>query len=293
VSLTLITLDLRGGDDSAVGGPRGVVGSVFGQIERAAAAIVRPVSGAVEAVGNVGRQQDRIDELEGENDELREQLNTLPFDQSRVEQMDRMLELAGKGQYRVVPAQVIAVGAGQGFAWTATIDAGSDDGLEDDMTVVNGDGLVGRITRVTGKTATVLLANDATSKIGVRLEGEGALGFLEGRGSDPMRLELLDPQAEITEGDRLVTFGSIDGKPYVSGVPVGSVTSVRGTPGSLTRVADVDPFVSFTSLDIVGVVVQNPREDPRDSVLAPVPTVTVTTTVTATPAPSGSTDPSP
>ena len=288
VSLTLITLDLRGGDDSPVGGPRGVVSSVFGQIERAAAAVVRPVAGGLEAVGDIGRSQDRIDELEAENDELREELNTLPFEQTRLDRLERMLGLAGRGGYEVVAAHVIALGSGQGFARTATIDAGSDDGLKPDMTVINGDGLVGRVTRVDGRTATVLLAIDPEFTVGVRVEGEDELGFLEGRGGDPMELQLLKRDAALADGDRVVTFGSEGGKPFVPGVPVGTVTAVRGTPGAPIRVADVEPFVSFSSLDVVAVVVSPPDRDPRDAVL-PDPPVASTTPAAGAPASSTAT----
>jgi rod shape-determining protein MreC len=284
VSLTLITIDLRGGDDSAVDGPRGFVASVFAPIESAAAAIVRPVSGAITAIGNIGRSQDKIDDLTRERDELETELRTRPYDQKRVDELDALLELSAAGRYRTVPAQVIAVGAGQGFAWTATIDVGSSDGIKIDQTVINGQGLVGRVKRVTASTATVILAIDPTSTVGARVEGSSELGLLEGRGGDPMELQLLDPQKEIEAGDRIVTFGSRTGRPYVPGVPVGEVTSVRGTPGSLSRIATVDPYVSFTALDIVGVVVAPPREDPRDAVLPrPSPTPTVTVTVTAPP----------
>ena len=84
-------------------------------------------------------------------------------------------------------------------------------------------------------------------------------------------------------GDRLVTRG--DGSLYVPGVPVGVVVSVKSTPGSLIRVAQVDPYVRMTALDLVGVVVDGPRTDPRDSVLPPLPTPTASPTAVA-PSPS-------
>jgi rod shape-determining protein MreC len=290
VSLTLITLDLRGGEDSPVDGPRSFVASIFAPIEGAAAAVVRPVSGAITAIGNIGRSQKKIDDLQAKNDELTEQLRTQPYNAGRVAQLNKLLKLSAAGQYRTVPAQVIAVGTGQDFAWTATIDVGTKDGIKVDQTVVNGDGLVGRVKRVTPSTATVVLANDPTVTIGARLEGSNELALLTGHGTKPMELQLLNPQREVKVGNRVVTFGSSTGKPYVPGVPIGIVTGVRGTPGSLTRVATVEPYVSFTALDIVGVIVETPRKDPRDSVLPskPTPAPTVTVTVTATPGASSS-----
>ena len=59
-----------------------------------------------------------------------------------------MLKIAGAGQYGIKGAEVIAIGAAQGFSWTVTIDVGANDGIKRDMTVLNGDGLVGRVTTV-------------------------------------------------------------------------------------------------------------------------------------------------
>jgi rod shape-determining protein MreC len=158
------------------------------------------------------------------------------------------------------------------------------------MTVLNGDGLVGRVKTVGPSTATVLLAVDPESSVGVRLESTMEVGFTTGHGAhQDLELQLLDGQSTVERGDRLVTFGSQGDMPYVPGVPVGSVVSVTGTPGSQTRSATVSPYVDFTSLDLVGVVVQPPRADPRDAVLPPRPasTPTPTVTVTVTPKPAG------
>jgi rod shape-determining protein MreC len=47
----------------------------------------------------------------------------------------------------------------------------------------------------------------------------------------------------------------VGGRPYVPGVPVGQVVTVTSQPGSLTQTALVRPFVDFTGLGVVGVVV--------------------------------------
>jgi rod shape-determining protein MreC len=152
------------------------------------------------------------------------------------------------------------------------------------MTVLNGDGLVGRVTTVGPNTATVLLANDPDFTVGTRMESTDELGFASGQGDRPFRVELLNGKAKIRKGDRLVTFGSQADRPFVPGVPVGFVSRVDPSGGDLTRTIYVKPYVSFTKLDIVGVVVEAPKKDPRDTVLPPKskpkPTPTVTVTVT-------------
>ncbi len=121
-------------------------------------------------------EQARLDELERENAELRAQLRTSELARNRAAELDALLRVAGAGQYRTVPAQVIAVGPAQGFASTATIDAGEIDGLRPEMTVLNGDGLVGRVKSVTRTTALVVL-----------LEGRHVVGGGPPRGLDGPR----------------------------------------------------------------------------------------------------------
>lgn len=271
IAFALITMDIRGGEDSPLDRPRQAAAAFFGPIEETVAAGVDPVGNAIAAVRESGSRHDRISELERENAELRQELGSEEHRDSRARQLDELLRTAGAGQYGVVGAQVIGVGATQGFSWTVTIDAGTEDGIERDMTVLNGDGLVGRVSTVGPGTATVLLANDPSFTVGTRMEGSNEIGFANGRGDNALDVQLLNHQADVEEGDRLVTFGSADDRPFVPGVPVGEVVSIDNAAGDLTRTVRVRPYVAFTQLDLVGVVVEPPRDNPRDSVLPPRP----------------------
>ena len=159
------------------------------------------------------------DRLRRENDDLRAQLRSTGADQVRAAELDKLLGTAGRGQYRVVPARVVALGGTAEFEWTATIDVGSRDGVAPDMTVLNGDGLVGRVKTVGPVTAVVLLVVDPTSTVGARLEGSLQLGTVTGHGAGPMSLQLFDPSVKVAPGDRLVTFGSAGSRPFVPGLP--------------------------------------------------------------------------
>ncbi|CAG6393187.1 rod shape-determining protein MreC [Streptomyces cocklensis] len=272
VAFALITMDIRGGENSPLDRPRQAAQSVFGPVENAVSGVVDPVGNAVDAVRDSGGRSSTISRLERENAALKQQLGSKDITRNRAQELDKLLKTAGAGQYAIKGAQVIAIGAAQGFSWTVTIDAGSHDGITRDMTVINGDGLVGRVTTVGPSTATVLLANDPDFTVGTRLENSMELGFATGQGDRPMRVQLLNGKAAAHKGDRLVTFGSEAGKPFVPGVPVGKIVGVDPSGGNLTKTLLVQPFVGFTRLDVVGVVVVGPRTDPRDSVLPPKPT---------------------
>lgn len=291
IAFALITVDIRGGEDSPVDGARRAAATVFGPVENGVSSAVDPIGNAIAAVKDSGERHNRVSELERENAALKAKLGSDDRNRSKIRQLDSMLKTAGAGQYGIKGAQVIAIGAAQGFSWTVTIDAGANDGLKRDMTVLNGDGLVGRVTTVGPNTATVLLANDPDFTVGTRMERTDELGFASGQGDRPLRVQLLNGKAKIKKGDRLVTFGSQADKPFVPGVPVGQVVRVDPSGGDLTRTIYVKPYVGFTKLDVVGVVVQAPRTDPRDEVLPtkpakpkPTPTVTVTATPSGTPA---------
>ncbi|MER5441987.1 rod shape-determining protein MreC [Streptomyces sp. NPDC002790] len=290
IAFALITVDIRGGEDSPVEGARHAAATVFGPVENGVSGAVDPIGNAISAVRDSDKRHNRIGELERENASLKAKLGSGDRNRSKVRQLDAMLKTAGAGQYGIKGAQVIAIGSAQGFSWTVTIDAGANDGIQRDMTVLNGDGLVGRVTTVGPNTATVLLANDPDFTVGTRMEKSDELGFASGQGDRPLRVQLLNGKAKVSKGERLVTFGSQSDKPFVPGVPVGRVVRVDPSGGDLTRTVYVKPYVGFTKLDVVGVVVQAPRTDPRDTVLPkkpakPKPTPTVT--VTATPGADG------
>ena len=58
---------------------------------------------------------------------------------------DWLLQTGGLGQYRMVPARVIAMGPVNGLSRSVTVDAGSLDGIRPNQTVMNAQGLVGRV----------------------------------------------------------------------------------------------------------------------------------------------------
>lgn len=266
-SLTFIILDLRGGD-GPLSGLRSVASNVLGGIERAAATVFSPITGAGTWWSDMRDQAAQIDALTAENDRLRTENESFANDRSRVAALDALLRVASAGQYRFVPAEVIAIGPAQDFSWTVTIDAGRADGIEPDMSVINGQGLVGRVLKVTANTATVVLIVDSSSAVGGRVATTDEIGIVSGTGrQDSLEFALLDPLADVREGDALVTFGSKNGKPYAPGVPIGEIVDTGGGAGQLTRVVTVRPYVDVSQLSVVGVITEPPREDPRDSVL--------------------------
>lgn len=263
VALVLASLSLMALDSQTGGTPvdpaRRVLGEVFGPVESATTTAVRPFT----AVPGFFRSRDDLQQdllqLQAENSRLRSDLARQDFDKNRLEEYDGLTAAARELGSSLVPARVVAMGASQSFSRTVTIDAGSAAGIRPDLTVVNNDGLVGRVLRVTRTTATVLLVVDADSVVGARVGRTMEVGLLHGRGAlsgdGRLDLELVDDTAMPAEHDAVVTWGSQGGGPYVSGVPIGRVTHVYSSVREGTQRAVIDPFVDFGALDLVGVVV--------------------------------------
>lgn len=265
----MITLDTRRPEPSPVDPLRAAAGAVFGPLETAAATVASPLTEVTDYFGDVGRLQRANEALSEENDRLRSRLRTTGFARHRSTQLARLLDLGRQRDDRVVPAQVTAMGGGQTFSRTVSIDAGRVDGVRPDMTVLNAQGLVGRVTAATRTTATVLLVIDPDSVVGGRLGRSMELGLISGEGDigEPgrLRMQLVDRATNPRIGDNVVTWGSRGGAPYVAGVPIGQVSRVVTSPRELSKTVIIEPFVDFSSLDVVGVVVdaQRPADRPR------------------------------
>lgn len=265
--LTLMTLDHRHGAHSPVEPARRAMGTVFGPVEAAASDVVRPVTAVGDWFRSRRSMQHDIASLQAQNSRLRAQTATADYARNQLAEYQGLTSAASTLGQALVPAHVVAYGPAQSFSRTVTVDAGSDAGVRPDQTVLNDDGLVGRVLRVTATTATVLLIVDTESVVGGRVGTDMRVGFLRGQGGlgdhGALDLELVDQSEAPSKGDTIVTWGSRGGAPYVAGVPVGRVTAVYASLRESTQRAVIQPFVDFGALDLVGIVVPSGTRSDR------------------------------
>ncbi|RKS73837.1 rod shape-determining protein MreC [Motilibacter peucedani] len=270
-SLTLLLLDGRSGGSSPASKARDAAGTVLGPVERAASAVTRGPRNVLGGLSDLGTKDATIRDLRAENDRLR-QAQALQDDTARrLREWEQLTRSPTVATFPVEPARVIALSSAQGFSTTATIDAGSADGVRVDTTVVgpgsSGRGLVGRVVAVQARTSTVLLATDPDCYVGIRrAKGGGLFGGVAGTGGGrDLELTGFEPDPPKV-GEALVSAGSPGDAPFVKDVLVGTVTVVRTAPGTSTTRATVRPAVDFAHLDLVGVVVPPTGAVPRASV---------------------------
>jgi rod shape-determining protein MreC len=246
VAACFVTLDVAGsGLDGAHGGARGALGALY----RGTDGALGPARRFVQGLPAAGSNQDKIAQLRKENAALRARLAADGAD-ARTKAGLAKLHLAAR-EYRVLPARAIAVGPGQGFDWTLSLDVGSSDGVRAGQTVTDGVALVGRVLHTSATSSVVLLAADPGSGVGARDIRNGQLGVATGHGPHGYTFVPLDPDTALQVGDTVQT-GPAGGSTYTPGLAIGTITAVHTAAGAVT--ADMRPAASPTALDLVGVI---------------------------------------
>jgi rod shape-determining protein MreC len=246
VAACFVTLDVAGsGLDGAHGGVRGALGALY----RGTDGVLGPARRFVQGVPSAGSNQDKIAQLRKENAALRARLAADGAD-ARTRAGLAKLHLAAGG-YRVLPARAIAVGPGQGFDWTLSLDVGSSDGVRAGQTVTDGVALVGRVLHTSATSCVVLLGADPGSGVGARDTRNGQLGVATGHGLQGYTFVPLDPATSLQVGDTVQT-GPAGRSTYTPGLAIGTITALHTAAGAVT--ADVRTAAPPTALDLVGVI---------------------------------------
>ncbi len=265
VSLVLLTVDERAGAEGPLGRVRTGVSTVFEPLQDGVTTIVRPIGALLNGVVGFFRLREENARLKAELEQLRGRRESLDDvlreNASLRELLDMREELSGRSnEFRFLPAEVIAL-APSNFEWTITLDVGDTHGVREGMTVIAGRGLVGRVIQVGPISSRVLLAIDSQFSVAVRIARNGEHGYLQGGGTHPMRLNLINPEADVAQEDEIVT-STYSNAMFPDGIPVGGVASVGEKTGLLNREILVRPYVDFAKLDSVLVILRAPPPAP-------------------------------
>lgn len=254
-SLVLLTVDYRQGPGGAVAAVQRGALTVFGPVAEGFATVVRPVGGFFTTIGQLGSLRERNEALEAELRREREQRVPVAELERENAELRAQLRMGQRLDFTTTGAQVIAQPP-TSVERSLLIDAGADNGLAPGMAVMNEDGLVGKLVEVTASNARVELLTSPNARYGVRLADSGEIGFLTGSGADPFQLEILDPEADIQPGAEVVTQ-VFTGTSIPDAIPVGVV---EDRPAPASRFLAVRPFVDFTRLATVQVVLDAPTQ---------------------------------
>jgi rod shape-determining protein MreC len=132
------------------------------------------------------------------------------------------------------------------------LDRGSDAGIQRDMPVITAEGLVGRVSAVTGTACKVALVTDPLSAVDARLLISREEGVVVGKVGGGLELRFISQQAEIQPGEVVLTSG-LGGK-YPEGIVLGTVNAVQKLEYEVLQTADLVPAVTFNRLEIVLII---------------------------------------
>lgn len=209
-----------------------------------------------ETMKELGEVIDQNKELQDRVDSLVEENNQLKQDSYELERLRDLYELDEKYPgYTKVGARVIGKGSDNWFN-TFTIDKGSRDGIETDMNVIAGGGLVGIVTDVGENYATVHSIIDDSSKVSGMLidTGDNCIvnGDIQLMDSGLLRVEYFKKDVVIRDGDKIVT--SNISNDYLEGILIGYVKDVTSDSNNLTQSGYLVPVVDFAHLQEVLVI---------------------------------------
>lgn len=217
--------------------------------------------------------------LRRENKELSARVDTLTEENSQLiqdrEELRRLRELFDLDEqydeYEKVGARVIAKESGNWFQ-LFTIDKGSNDGIQPDMNVISGGGLVGIVTETGPNWATVRSIIDDNSNVSamvsttsdrciiagdLRLIDEGSLNLLK----------LTDAENKVHVGDKVVT--SYISEKFLPGILIGYISELENDANNLTKSGYITPVVDFRHLQEVLVILELKEYSADDLTAAP------------------------
>lgn len=215
-------------------------------------------------MGDMNDNFKTLKEVQSENKKLKKQVNELITENNNLQEdkyeLERLQELykldQNYAEYEKVGAHVVGKDSGNWFS-TFTIDKGSKDGLEKDMNVIAGTGLVGIITETGPHWAKVRsIIHDSSNVSGMVLSTSDRCivkGDLSLMPDGKIRFEQMENNDNtINVGEQIVTSYISD--KYLQGILIGYVTEVTVDSNNLTRSGYLTPAVNFKNLQEVLVI---------------------------------------
>lgn len=251
ISLALFVLGVREGDSGLLHGVRGVFQTVATPARVVGSVVASPVSGISNVVGNLTADSQTLSDLKAENDDLKAQVVRLTEYEDEANTLTDLLQLRNQYNLDSTAARVIARST-DSWSSAITIDKGTTSGIQTGMPVMTSTGVVGQVSECGPTTATVRLITDESSGVSAKVQSSGAQGQLQGSADGTLHLNLIRTEQQVSTGDSVVTSGL--GGVYPKGLPVGTVSNVTKSSGSLYYDITVEPLASVGSLEEVLVV---------------------------------------
>jgi len=236
----------------------------FSYIENAFSNLIMPIQGGITYLKNKFSGNDSyfatIDVLEAENTKLKqkntqleEELRQLEVIQAENSTLKEYLNLTEQYKsYKTIPAYIINKDISN-YSEIFVINVGRNNGVEENMTVIAAEGLVGHVISVTADTAKVQTLADTSNVVSGTLENSKdtviARGTLNG---SELKTTYISTDTVLNEGEKLYTSGM--GGIYPKGIYIGTIKKINETRNITDRSFITEAAVDFENLETVLVI---------------------------------------
>lgn len=242
------------------GGTSSFIGNIF---QSGTTTIQKPLSNASTSIKSNVRGIFKFRQVVAENEDLKKEVSDL---QQKVidltlkkNELQQLQELSNALNYEsvnstnnLVSASIISLDGSNWFN-LFTIDRGIESGIKKDCIVVNGDGLVGKVTDVgNGWSKVVSIIDQSNSVSFMVLRDMSLIGIVSGDSNGSLSGFMLDNKASVIEGDVLVTSNM---GLYPEGIKIGKILKVEYNSDTQLKTVKIKPSVSFKSLQKVAVII--------------------------------------
>lgn len=230
-------------------------------VQKVTSVIVRPITQAATGISNFFTGVFSYDELQKENAELRDRVDELEAENldlqltaQEKEELEELYQAFDFEPFRAganaVAGRVIELDLSKPYV-VFTIDVGTEAGVHKDCVVVDGNGLVGKVTE-TGKgwSKVVSILSDGNNISFRVLRDKTITGVVAGDGENHLNGYVIEEKMRIIKGDQLVTTGV---GLYPEGIYIGTVDTVEYDDDRQLKVISVTPTAVFDGLQKVAV----------------------------------------
>ncbi len=258
LGFVLLTVSFGSGSSGVGSG----LGTVFGPFERVASGALKPARDLVNWFDETLAARGDRERLQEQLEDARAQAVAGQVAIQENEQLRKMVKLRRRGRitdnYTPVTASVITRSPTVWYS-TVGIDKGTSDGVKVDDPVINGDGLVGRVSSAGRDTSDVSLITDSNSAVTAKVLPSGAQGVVRPKIGTPgeLVLEFLDETRNIGRGQAVATSGWRGeglSSLYPPNLPIGEVKRAPIDEREAIQTVEVSPYPDLRNLDLVQVL---------------------------------------
>ena len=260
VIILLVLLVITAGDNN-MSGTESVVGSILAPVQNAFYSATDGIADFFSRIFAGGDLETENLELEARVAELEGQLQDYSEIKQENERLKELLNFDTETEeLESVGAKVIGKAPGHWFN-IFIINVGLLDGIEVDMPVVNGDGLVGRVVDTGPTWSRIVTIVDSSSGVSAVVERTRDNGILTGTVSSDdeealLTMSCLPFDADLVPGDTVITNG-LSGV-FPKGIAIGEVIEVSPSEDGMQNEAVISPWVDFAHLEEVMVITTTP-----------------------------------